>query len=102
MTGLQDESVQRDVIRHKWIGEEGLAKEYDMILSTAQDALGVIRATEISGPSTSTVKEDILMAAVQDLSKRVDRVLHFGPENDRRSRPQQLGRDTGRDTLQCW
>ena len=107
VTGLQDECVRRDVIRHKWIGEEGLAKEYDVILSTAHDALGVIRATEISGPSVSTVKEDVLMAAVQDLSKRVDRVLHLGSENDRRSRPQQSGRGTGNRpqshrTLQCW
>ena len=71
VTGLHDECVRRDVIRHKWIGEEGPAKEYDVIVSTAQDALRVIRAKEISGPSVSTVKEDVLMAAVQDLSKSV-------------------------------
>ena len=34
VTGLQDECVRRDVIRHKWIGEEGLAKECDTIDST--------------------------------------------------------------------
>ena len=107
VTGLHDECVRRDVIRHKWISEESLAKEYDVIVSTAQDALRVIRAKEISGPSVSTVKEDVQMAAVQDLSKSVDRVLHLVSENDRRTRPQQRGRGTGnrrqsQRTLQCW
>ena len=67
ITGILDEAVRRDIIRQKWIGADGRAKEYDVILSTAQDALGVIRATEMSGPSVSAVKQDALVAAVQDL-----------------------------------
>ena len=89
ITGIQDEAVRRDIIRQKWIGADGRAKQYDVILSTAQDAFGVIRATEMSGPSVSAVKQDALVAAVQDLSRRVDRVLSLNSEDGRRYRPQQ-------------
>lgn len=110
ITGILDEAVRRDIIRQKWMGADGRAKEYDVILSTAQDALGVIRATEMSGPSVSAVKQDALVAAVQDLSRRVDRVLSLGSEDGRRSHPQQRqqrGRGSGKRRLstrilQCW
>ena len=109
VSGLKDDSVRRDVIRQKWMADNGKAKQYDVILATAQDALGVIRATEASGPSVATVHQNAIMAAVEDLSRRVDSVMALDSGARRGARPQQRAGSAGGSNrrqatrvLRCW
>ena len=50
ISGVRSDFIRQEIFRMKWMTKEGIPKEYDEILSVADEALSVVKVMTATSP----------------------------------------------------